>query len=53
MKYKQINYFNVLQDQNRLHENEMLLVFNIKRYEPKRKRIFAHRHKTLSTCKTV
>lgn len=34
VKYKPIDYFNVLQDQNRLHENEMLLVFNKKRYKP-------------------
>lgn len=34
VKYKPINYFNILQNQNRLHENEKLLVFNKKRYKP-------------------
>lgn len=34
MKYKPIDYFNTLLSQNRLHENEMLLVFNKKRYKP-------------------
>lgn len=33
-KYKPIDYFNILQSQNKLHENEMLLVFNKKRYKP-------------------
>lgn len=34
VKYKPISYFNSLQNQNRLHENQMLLVFNKKRYKP-------------------
>lgn len=34
VKYKPINYFNILQNQNRLHENEMLLIFNKKKYKP-------------------
>lgn len=34
LKYKPIDYFNTLKSQNKLHENEMLLVFNKKRYKP-------------------
>lgn len=34
VKYKPIDYFSTLQSQNRLYENEMLLVFNKKRYKP-------------------
>lgn len=31
IKYKTINYFKILQDQNKLHKNHMLLVFNEKK----------------------
>lgn len=34
IKYKPIDYFNKLRSQNKLHENEMLLIFNKKRYKP-------------------
>lgn len=34
IKYKPINYFNTLQNQNSLFENELLLVFNKKKYKP-------------------
>lgn len=34
VKYKPIDYFNILHNENRLHENNMLLVFNKKRHKP-------------------
>lgn len=34
VKYKPIDHFYTLQSQNKLHENEMLLIFNKKRYKP-------------------
>lgn len=33
-KYKPINYYNLLHEQNKLYENELLLIFNRKKREP-------------------
>lgn len=34
IKYKPIDYYNVLNDENRLQENELLLLFNKKKFQP-------------------
>lgn len=34
LKYKPINYYNILKDDNRLHENELLLIFNKNKFVP-------------------
>lgn len=34
VKYKPIDYFNTLKSANRLHENELLLIFNKKKFRP-------------------
>lgn len=34
IKYKKIDYFNILENENRLHENDLLLIFNKKKYRP-------------------
>lgn len=33
-KYKPINYYNLLHEQNKLYENNLLLLFNRKKKEP-------------------
>lgn len=37
VRYKPIDYFNLLQNDNRLHENGLLMVFNKKRHKPNEK----------------
>lgn len=34
LKYKPIDYYNILQNHNRLHENNLFLIFNKKKYKP-------------------